>query len=388
MSSLDQQNTITDQTAHVVIADPDFSAPTKRPNITSSSNNTTELIARISRRDLCTTVRQLAWLLHAGMPLVPALAALAEQLDRHPLQPIITQLHDRVNAGDSLAGALEQHPRVFSRLFVNLVHAGQSSGTLEQVLNRLAQMLEKRTQLANKIKAALTYPLLMALVAAGVVTFLMAFVIPEIAQIFLEMNRSLPWPTVVLITLSTFTKKYFIVIITTIFLIILATALCLKKTNAKTTWDRTKLKLPLIGDLFLKIEMTRFARTLSTLLASGVPVLDAFTLTLAVLQNSCFRDATHTVKNSIERGDTIADAMKKTQMFPPIMIHTIAVGELSGNIEAGLTNIADAYDDEIESAVHSLTSILEPAIMLIMAFIVGFIVLAMLLPIFEINQML
>ena len=359
------------------------------------------LSARIKKKDVCVLTRQLATLLHAGMPLVPALSALVEQFedtprDRimrwssqpNPLAAVMEDVRDCVNSGGTLSWALARHPSVFSNLFVNMVAAGESAGTLEEVLSRLAQMLENRVRLAAKVKSVIAYPLMMALVAAGVVIFLISFVVPSITQIFLEMNRMLPWPTRMLISVSAFMKTYFVLIPVAACAALFGIAAWLRTADGRMTWDRSKLRLPLFGRLFLKLETSRFARTLGVLLASGVPILGALEIVKGVVQNRFIAGALESVKDRVGRGDSIAESIRKTGLFPPVVIHIIATGQLSGNVEEGLINIAEMSDNEVEMTAKTLTSLLEPAVLLVMGAVVGFIVLAILLPIFEINQIL
>ncbi len=358
-----------------------------------------DLFKRVRTRDLCILARQLATLLRAGMPLVPALLALVEQLRGEPkrglmrlgsqgdtLAEIMQQVADNVNAGSSLADALKKHPSVFSNLFVNMVAAGEMSGTLENVLLRLAEMLEKRINLTGKVKSAIAYPAMMVVVAIGVVIFLLSFVVPSITEIFLEMNRALPWPTRLLISTSAFMKTYLLLIA-----IIVCAGFCgirfwLRTKEGRLFVDRWKLKLPVFGRLFLKLEIARLTRTLGVLLTSGIPVLRALGSAKEVVKNSFIADALDSVKDLVSRGDNIAIAIRKTGLFPPIVFHIIATGQISGSIEAALIDIADMYDGEVDKDAKTLVSLLEPAILIIMGAIIGFIVMAVLLPIFEINQ--
>ncbi len=382
-----------------------FSSPHPVPEDTCPNGNKldssagpadeTDSTGRIKPRDLCVITRQLATLLHAGMPLVPALAAITEQLQvpgknthANLKAQIIQQITDRVRNGASLADALRKHPGTFSNLFINMVYAGETGGVLEEVLVKLADMLEKRTRLIGKVKAALTYPALMTVAAVGVVIFLMAFVVPGIANIFLDMNHSLPWPTTMLICISTFLKTYLLLIVIIVCIFIFAVGSYLKTETGKMKWDRFKLKLPLAGQLFLKIETIRLTRTLGIMISSGIPILEALDIAKGVVQNSFIAAAMNDLADNIGKGNAIADSIKKTGLFPPIIYHTISIGEMSGNVDEQLINIAQVYDNEIELTVRSLTSVIEPAVLLIMGLVVGFIVLAMLLPIFEINQMI
>jgi general secretion pathway protein F len=352
-----------------------------------------DIFKRIRTRDVCSIVRQLATLLRAGMPLVPALSALIEQLREirgreNPLADIMEQVANDVNSGSTLAGALSKHPNVFSNLFVNMVAAGETSGTLEEVLLRLAEILEKRLHLAAKVKSAIAYPLMMTVVAVAVVVFLMSVVVPSITAIFIEMNRTLPWPTRLLISISSFMETYLVVIIPVLCLVLLGIPAARRTKGGKLLVDRWKLKLPLFGKLFLKSEIARLTRTLGILLISGIPILQALEIAKQVIQNSVIAGAMDSVKDLVGKGEAIAYAIRKTGLFPPIVYHIIATGQISGNVEEGLINIADMYDGEVELTTKTLTSLLEPAILLLMGAVVAFIVLAVLLPIFDINQVL
>jgi general secretion pathway protein F len=345
--------------------------------------------------------RQLSALLHAGMPLVPALSALAEQLQsqtsmgarsrtptKQPLAQVIEQIRDDVNEGGSLAEALRRHPNLFSSLFVSMVAAGESTGALEEVLARIADILEKRVQLVGKVKAAITYPAVMAFVAVGVVTFLISYVVPGITRLFVEMNRALPWPTRLLITTSHFTRTYIVLIIGLACASMIGIAVLYKSREGRAWADRITLRLPLFGALLLRLELARLTRTLGTLMKSGIPVMTAMEITERVIQNRLIADAMKAIKDSVDKGDSIANAVRTTGLFPPVVYHLIATGQMSGNIEDGLIDIAEMYDTEVETAVRTLTTLLEPVILLVMGGIVTFIVLAILLPIFEINQAL
>jgi len=377
-----------DGVSHSIMSDnypSDESSLTKSNTITKTDIR--ELAARIKSLELRTTTRQLATLLQAGLPLVPALAALVEQLDNSPLASVTQNIYEQVSAGSSLADALQNYEPVFSPLYINMVRAGEASGTLSEVLMQLAQLLEKRQRLMGKVKSALAYPILMTVVAAGVVVFLMAFVIPNIAEIFLDMNRTLPTPTVILISTSMFIKTHFIAISIIACACAALAGTYVKSKKGKYYWDRAKLKLPVFGDIILKVEITRLTRTLGVMLKSGISILDALDIAKGVLQNSYITSHFKQISDDITKGNPIAETLKTTGLFPPVVHHTIAIGEMSGNLDEQLMNIADIYDDEIDTLTRSLTTLLEPIILIIMGLIVGFIVLALLLPIFEINQM-
>lgn len=341
---------------------------------------------RITQRDVAVATRQLATLLHAGMALVPALAALVEQLASHPLGIVIARVRDAVSQGVSLAAALRQHPRVFPGLYVNMVSAGEASGALETVLLRLADVLEKRVNLANKVRAALAYPLFLAIIGTAVVVFLVSFIVPSISKLFLEMNRELPLPTRMLIALSGFMERYLWLIALLCGGGFVGVRLWVKTQGGRLAWDRAKLRLPLFGGLILKIAVSRFARTLGVLLASGVSVLEALEIVKRVVGNAALAEALDGVRESVRHGGGLGEPLRRSGVFPPVVYHMVAVGENSGNIEDALLNVADAYDSDVETSVGTLASFLEPVMIPIMGGIVGFIVLAILLPIFEINQ--
>jgi len=363
------------------------------PQSAHDSPNTAEALPRVQlngrvrSRDLCVAIRQLATLLQAGMPLAPALDALADQFQNSDLGRVIADLHQRINAGQSLAQGMRQYPEVFGPLFPDMVHAAEASGALEQILLNLADMTEKRNRLAGKITAALAYPLLMALVAVAIVGFLIAFVIPQLTAIFIEMNHNLPWPTQLLIATSDFARRYLFVGLLAITLALAALLIYAKSSTGRLNCDRLKLRLPGIGSFLLKIETARLTRTLAVLLNSGLNILDALALARNTIQNRFLAQKINDAASDIARGLPIAQALQHTDLFDPIVYHTVATGEMSGNLEQQLLNLADNYQWEIETKARTLTTLLEPAIMLFMGAVVGFIVLALLLPIFEINQM-
>ena len=343
-------------------------------------------LRRIRSSDVASATRQLAMLMNAGIALVPALGALREQLGRHPLGAVMARIHDRINEGMSLTKALEEHPKVFSEVFVSMVSAGEASGELENVLVRLADVSEKRVRLANKVRASLAYPAFMALVGTGVVIFLLTFVIPSISKLFHDMHRELPWPTVALIAVSDFVKAYFWLIAGAVAGLIILFRIWLATPPGRLAWDRIVLRLPLFGDLFRKVAISRFARTLGTLLASGVSILEALDIVKRVVGNAALSDTLDQIKESVRQGDSITNPLRRSGIFPPIVCHMVGSGERGGNIEEGLLKVAEVYDNEVESSVTTLTSLLEPMMILALGAVVGFIVLAILLPIFEINQ--
>lgn len=382
----------------------DVSDATATSVATPESNHRTQgrdLLRRVTTKDVSRLARQLSTLLHAGMPLVPALSALVEQMQCppkncglrwghsvEPLAPIVEGVRDDVNAGSSLADALRKHPNLFSTLFVNMVAAGEASGALEAVLARLADILEKRVQLGGKVKAAIAYPAMMAIVAAGVVMFLLSFVVPSISELFIKMNQELPLPTRMLISMSSFARNHLLLILLATCGIVVAIVGVGKTRDGRRWIDRIKLALPLFGPLFFKLEVARLTRTLGTLMKSGIPVIAAIEISQRISQNHVIGEATDRIKDGVHKGETIANAVRATGVFPPMVFHVIQTGQMTGNVEDGLLDIAEMYDGEVETTVRTLTALLEPMILLLMGGVVGFIVLSILLPIFEINQAL
>jgi len=375
--------------------------PHEAQPFTGPSKPGAEVLHRVSTKELCRLTRQLSALLHAGMPLVPALTALAEQLQsptnapsssgnrpKRPLAAIVEDIRNDVNEGGSLAQALQRHPGLFSPLFVSMVSAGENSGALEEVLARVADILEKRVQLVDKVRAAIAYPVMMALVATGVVIFLLSYVVPGITRLFVEMNRQLPAPTRLLIALSDFTRAYLIVILGVLCAGAIGSAALYRSREGRTRMDRVILRLPLFGPLLFRLELARLTRTLGALMKSGLPVITAMEITQRVIQNSLIARAMGEIKDSVQTGSNVAEAVRTTGLFPPVVYHLIATGQMSGNIEDGLIEIAEIYDAEVQTTVRTLTTLLEPIILLAMGGVVAFIVLAILLPVFEINQAL
>jgi general secretion pathway protein F len=341
---------------------------------------------RIKQRDVSIATRQLATLLHAGIPLVPALSALVEQLSTKPLVKVFAPIRDSVNEGMSLANAMAEYPTVFSEVFASMVRAGEATGTLEDVLLRLAEISERRINLSNKVKAAAAYPLFMAIVGVSVLAFIFTYVIPSITKLFLEMNRQLPWPTVMLIRVSNFTENYFWIFLIIFVVITIAVIFWSKTPKGRRIWDQIKLKLPLFGALNQKIAISRFSRTLAVLLASGLSIVETLDLSKRVIGNMVISDVVDRAKDAISHGAGIAESFQRSGIFPPIVIHMISAGEKSGGIEEGLTNVADTFDNDVEVTIKALTSLLEPTMIVLLGIIVGFIVLAILLPIFDINR--
>ncbi len=342
----------------------------------------------ISKREIAVFTRQLATLLEAGLPLVDSLSSLVEQIGDRTLKGVVADVRERVREGSSLSEALSKYPKSFSSLYVNMVKAGEGSGALEKILRRLADYAEDEVRLRSRVRAALSYPLLMVFIGLGVLFFLFSFVIPMVTRIFTEMKRALPLPTMVLISTSDFLKSFWWVVLLGIGGLLLGVR-ALKRTEAGgLIFDRLKLRIPLLGNLFRDMAVARFSRTLGTLVGSEAPILSSLDIVKNVVGNSVFSRAIEVARDEIGEGGNITNPLRRSRIFPPMVIRMISVGEESGNLEGMLVKVAETYDDEIQTRVSALTSLLEPLIILIMGLVVGFVVLAVLLPIFEMNQMI
>ncbi len=347
-----------------------------------------KILQRIKRKDVAAATRQMATLLRSGMPLVQSLTAIIEQLEGHPLQKPMLEIRERVNSGSSFAEALADHPKLFSNLYVGMVRAGESAGALETILQRLAEYLEKSEKQRNRIRSIMVYPVVMLVVGGGVLTFLMTYVVPMLTQLFVEMKRDLPLPTQILIAMSDFVRSYKMLFMVAALVIgIVALKRYIRKEKGRLAYDSFRLKLPVLGTLVRKTCMVRFSRTLGTLVAGGVPLLQALEIVREVVGNAVIGKTLEEARDNIARGQTISDPLKKSGQFPPIVTHMIAVGEASGNLEEMLFSVADAYEDEVETSITGLTSLLEPLIIIVMGVVVGFIVLSILLPIFDMNKL-
>jgi general secretion pathway protein F len=342
---------------------------------------------RTRLKDVASATRQLATLVRSGMPIIQSLTAIIEQLQGHPMQRVLYLVRERVNAGSSFAEALEDHPKQFSTLYVNLVRAGESAGALEMVLTRLANYLEETQRQRSKVVSAMVYPALMVVVGASVLGFLMVYVVPKLTRIFTTMGRTLPTPTLILQHVSAFVSSpKMLVIIAAAAAGILAIRFYIKTRKGRYIYDTLKLRLPLIGSLARKICIARFARTLSTLLAGGIPLMRSMEIVRGVVGNEVLAEVVEKSRAGIAEGRPISEEFRKSKQYPPIVVHMISVGELSGNLEEMLSNVAESYESEVEAATNSLISLLEPLLIIVMGLIVGFIVLSILLPIFEMNN--
>ncbi len=341
---------------------------------------------RIAAADVAVMTRQLATLVRAGIPLVDSIGALVDQVEKEELKRVLTVVREKLNEGTSFAKTLEQHPKAFPPIFVNMVAAGEASGTLEQVLERLADFMESQARLRAKVSAALAYPVLMALIGTLLISVLMVAVVPKVTAIFESLDRALPWYTQVLIGVSNFAAGYWWLII----LVLIGGTWWFrrwKKTPAgRMKWDTFCLRAPICGRLLRMLAVSRFAKTLATLLAAGVPLLKAMDIVKNVLGNARLEKVIEEATGSIREGESIAEPLRRSGQFPPIVTHMIAVGEKSGQLEQMLESVATSYDSQVETNVQALTSLLEPLMIVVMGAAVGFIAFSIMMPLIQMND--
>jgi general secretion pathway protein F len=342
---------------------------------------------RVRPRELLAFTQQLATLFEAGLPLDRALTILEELAPTPRLKTIVTDLVHGVRGGASLSDALTRHhPRPFSRLYVNMVRAGEKGGVLEVTLRRLAEFLEARAEFRDTVVSAIRYPLFILFVAVGAVMFLMTFVIPRFTAIFADLGQTIPLPTQILMSVSTTARAYWWVAPPVVLAIVLVWRMWTSTTEGRLAWDQGILRVPIIGPLATKIETARFARTLGTMLKSGVPMLGAMAVVGDIISNTAIAAAVGRIAQDVKRGGTIAVSMREHAAFPTLAVHMVRVGEETGRLEEMLLKVAETFEGEVRSELKRAISLLEPIVILGMGLIVAFIVLAILFAIFSINE--
>jgi general secretion pathway protein F len=341
----------------------------------------------IKSTDLANMTRQLAVLLKAHVPVVESLTALVEQIDHPKLKTILGTIRQHVKEGRGLGDGFQLFPKVFDRVYVNMVKAGESSGRLDVVLLRLADFAENQVKLKSKVVGALTYPIIMVVVGFVAMGVILIKVIPTITRIFIDMGQTLPTPTRILIAISDFAQVYFFHVSISILLVGIVIERYVATPVGRMNKDQLLLKVSVLGNLLRGLAVARFARTLGTLLSSGVPMLSALQITRNVVSNAVFEKIIEEAAKSVGEGRPLAYSLKQSRQFPPIVIHMVGVGEKTGELEGMLANVADNYENQVDNVLNSLTSILQPVMMIFMAVIVGFIVFSVLLPILDMNSM-
>jgi general secretion pathway protein F len=336
--------------------------------------------------DLATSTRQLATLLSSGLPLMDALTVLVDQEETEGLKAALSAVRDRVREGASLADALKDNPQVFSQLYVNMVSAGEASGTLEITLDRLADFLDEQVRFRGRITAALAYPAFMTIIGAGMLFFVFSFVMPRVVGMFENTKQQLPFVTLMLLGIVRLLSSYWWAILLALGLGIFYFRRYLGTQAGREAVDSWLLRVPVFGGLIRMITVSRFTRTLGTLLQSGVPTLAALDIVRNVVGNTVLANAVQKARDNVREGEPIADPLRRSGLFPPVVVQMVAVGEKSGELEKMLLKISDSFDRTVETRITGLLALLEPVIILVMGLIIGFIVIAIMLPMLEMSS--
>lgn len=344
------------------------------------------LLRRIRPREISSMTRQLATLMGAGIPLVASLELLITQEVNPLLKKILAQIKESVNEGNSLASSLSHHSKYFSQIYINMVTAGEASGSLDLVLERLAEFSENQEAIKGKVIAAMVYPIVMLCIGVLALLLLVTFVVPKFTAVFSEMEKALPLPTLIVIGVSDFLKSYWWLLVLFSVLIIAVFRYAKKTEKFARMWDELKLRLPVFGSVVNRLIIARFGRTLGSLLQSGVTLISALQIVRNVVNNILIAEVIDNSIDQIKEGKSLSDPLAKSKLIPPVVVQMIAVGEQSGELEKMLNKVADIYEQEVESQVATMTSMLEPFMLLGMAVIVGFIAFSILLPIMEMSQ--
>jgi general secretion pathway protein F len=342
---------------------------------------------RVRPQEIAVFTRQLATLLKAGIPLAEALGALTEQADNKKMQMILAGIRQKVNEGGGLADAMSTHTKLFPELYTNMVRSGEHAGNLDAVLERLADFMDQQQALRSKVSGAMTYPILMMVIGTLVMGVLMVAVVPKITAIFEDSGKALPWNTQFLILVAGLTGSYWWALVLLAIGVWLGIKRWVKTARGRYAMDRVKLRLWLVGHVVRYVAVARFARTLATMLASGVPLLTALEIVKKVLDNVVLEKVIEEARDAIREGESIATTLKKSGQFPSMMCHMVAVGERSGQLETMLENVAGAYERDVEVQVNRMTTVLSPMMIVVMAIGVGFIVFSVITPIMDMQQL-
>ncbi len=343
---------------------------------------------RIKAEDLVVFSRQLSTLVNSGIPLSQSIRVLADQAENPKFKNVLYSVNDDIETGLSLSEAFARHPKVFSSLYINMVRAGESSGTLDAILDRLASYLEKTQALNRKVRTALVYPIVVSAMALAITTGLILFVVPTFKNIFATLGGTLPLPTRILILISDTLKKYFFIILGFSVGAYFLLRQFIQTEFGRFHFDKTMLKLPVFGILFQKVAISKFSRTLSTLIKSGVPILTALDIVSKTAGNKVIEKTIEASGKNVREGEPFSAPLERSGLFPPMVVRMISVGEKTGELEKMLAKIADFYDEQVDAAVSGLTAIIEPLIIAFLGLVIGFIVLAMFLPILKLTQLI
>ncbi|MDD5167066.1 MAG: type II secretion system F family protein [Candidatus Omnitrophica bacterium] len=343
---------------------------------------------KVKLDDLVIFSRQLATMIDAGIPLVQSLGILGEQIENKALKNVVITVRQDIEAGVSFCDALAKHPNVFSELFINMARAGEASGMLDEVLDRLASYLEKAATLNRKIRSSLVYPAVVVTMAILITTVLLVKVVPTFKGIFEMLGGRLPLPTLILIAISEITRKFFLLVVAGL---VVGGFLFKKYINTKKgrySYDDAKLRFPILGPLFCKVALAKFSRTLSTLVKSGVPILNALDIVANTAGNKVVEEIVLNCRTAVRNGEPISQPLSKSKVFPPMVSRMIGVGEKTGQLEKMLTKIADFYDEQVDAAVSGLTSMIEPLVIAFLGVVIGGIVISLFLPIFKLTELI
>jgi general secretion pathway protein F len=341
----------------------------------------------VKMKHLVLMIRQLSTMVKARIPLDEALSALVEQTEDHRLKSVLSQVRESVNEGKSLAEACNRFPRIFSPIFVSMIRVGEVSGNLDLVLNRLAKFTENQYELRNKVIGAMAYPAFISVAGIGITIFLFAFAIPKITEVFAGSKMALPTITVVMINISDFVSRYWLPLILSMVGTFFLFKWYTSTKKGREWWDAVSLKIPVYGKLKRMIAVSRFARTLSTMIGSGVQLLDAIDIVKEVVDNAVIRKALIQSRESISEGHSIAGPLKASGQFPPILTHMIAVGEKTGELEEMLNVVSDSYDGQVDNAINSMTRLLEPLMIVVMGGIIALVAVSIFLPMLQLNNL-
>ena len=342
---------------------------------------------KVTTKDLSLATRQLATMIDAGLPIVQCLDILAQQSESKLLRNTITTIRKDVEGGCTLADALRKHPKVFDDLYVNMVEAGEAGGILNTILNRIALFIEKANRLKKKVKGEMIYPCAIVFVAVVVVAVLMIWVIPVFAELYGSMGKALPMPTQVCINISNWFVAYWYLLLGGAIGVVMAISMYYKTPHGRMNIDRLLLRMPIIGDLLRKVAVARFSQNMALLLSSGVPILDGLLITGKTAGNKVVEKAIMESRVSISQGKTVAEPLRDSKIFPPLVCSMVAVGESTGGLDAMLKKVAELYEEEVDDAVNNLTAMMEPMIMVVLGVVLGGLVIAMYLPIFQMGSL-
>ena len=342
---------------------------------------------KVTAHDVMLFTRQFATMIDAGLPIVQGLEILSQQSENKAFRNIIRVIKQDVEGGFTLADALKKHPKAFDDLYVNMVAAGEVGGVLNTILNRIALFIEKSAKLKSKVKGAMIYPCTIVVVAVGVVTILLLYVIPVFAELYGGMGKALPAPTQITIDMSNWFRAYFVYMVIGVGILVAAIRYYYKTSQGRMVIDGIMLKMPIIGDLLRKVAVARFSQNMSILLSSGVPILDGLAITAKTAGNRVVEQAIMDARVSISQGKTVAEPLTESKIFPPMVCQMVAIGENTGALDAMLKKVADFYEDEVDNSVANLTSLMEPLIMVVLGVILGGLVISMYLPIFQLGSL-